>query len=73
MSKRIDLLADLFSQYRIYPSECYNADSIVRQFQKTHPSDHYSVDIEQFLVHHQYKQVRSSGAHALIATTADEN
>jgi hypothetical protein len=58
MSKKIDILANLFSQYRIYPSECFNADSIVRQFQKTHPSDHFSVDIEQFLIHHQYKQER---------------
>ncbi|MEH7482975.1 hypothetical protein V7157_18320 [Neobacillus drentensis] len=45
-------LADLFSEYKIYPKEKFSSGSPVIEFQKLYPKNYYSQDID-FLIERQ--------------------
>ena len=40
-------LAKVFSEYKIYPAQCFNNTSIVHIFQHTHPFDHYAENLKK--------------------------
>lgn len=50
-------LSELFKDFRIYPSSCYQG-SFVDHFLKTYPDNYYARDLEDFLTLHSYQQDR---------------
>jgi len=52
---KIDELAQIFAEYKIYPQKRYDKHSPVRVFQKMFPGNHYSKDLETFLSYQDYK------------------
>jgi hypothetical protein len=53
--KKIEELAQLFAEYKIYPKSCYNNYSPVRAFQGMFPENYYSKDLETFLSYQNYR------------------
>lgn len=48
-------LAELFAEYKLYPSECFTNSSIAHIFQSTHSNDNYSKDLYKILLKQQYR------------------
>ena len=48
-------LAELFSQYKLYPIQCFDNTSIAHIFQTTHPKDSYAKDLTKILEIQHYK------------------
>jgi len=48
-------LAEIFAEYKLYPSECFDNTSIAHIFQSTHSTDNYSKDLHKILLMQQYK------------------
>lgn len=58
MNDRIKILSIEFAQYKTYPLIRFIGDSPLRKFQELYPSNHYSIEIENFLAYHNYDPIR---------------
>lgn len=53
--KKLEDLAQIFANYRIYPNQCYHDNSRVKIFQRDFPNNHYSKDLEILLSYQNYE------------------